>query len=275
MKVINLAGVRLSAGYFNSTYAFTRRRTACLTCRKGWELICFDSDVKVSLAEGEYELSVGDVLCLRPNEEWRVSLPCRMYYVCMDHLPLAMEQLLEAFGRLPAERDSDQVRQYMMDISKAQCEGNVLQCTAHLLSLLSLLEKQNEVSVRVNEGGRTKTQEAIRLGLEYMREHYCEKCTLKEIASYAGRSPIYFHDIFSEVMGITPYEYIAQIRLEQAKNRLLMTDEDPADIAENIGFCSQSYFNFVFKKATGMTPLNFRRAASEAYLTDDEEQKTE
>ncbi len=272
MNVINLAGVRLAAGYFNSVYAFPRRRTTTLTCCGGWELLCFDTEATVFVAQEEYKIPAGGVLCLRPDEEWRVTLPCRWYYVRMDHLPDAMGELVQTFGRLPAVSNVDCVRECMIEISLAQREGDVLQCTAKLLSLLSLLQKENEIEVRMSEAHRSKTKEAIRAGLDYIREHYREKCTLKEIAAHAGRSPIYFHDVFSEIMGLTPYEYIAQLRLEEAKRLLLMTDQDPADIAENIGFCSQSYFNFVFKKAVGTTPLNFRRAASGEYI--EVEQKT-
>lgn len=271
MKAIDLGGMRLFAGYFNSAYALGRRRTVTLTCRKGWELICFDSEVTVFLPEGEYDLSTDSVLCLRPGEEWRVSLPCRMYYVCADGLPEELERLMQTTGRLPAAAPVDRVREYMADIALAQREGDALSCTAKLLSLLSLLQKESKARARLSEVGSAKTREALRLGLEYIRAHYREKCTLKDIAAVSGRSPIYFHDVFSEVIGMTPYEYIAQLRLEEAKRRLLTTDEDPADIAEAIGFCSQSYFNFVFKKATGMTPLNFRRAASGEYLSDETE----
>lgn len=270
MNVIDLAGVRLSAGYFNSKYAISRRRAAVLTCLHGWELICFDTEAKVSVEGLEYEVAGGSVLCLRPGEEWRVTLPCRWYYVRMDHLPDAVERLLGTFDRQPAKNCADQVREHIIEISLAQQSGDALDCTAKLLNLLSLLQKQNEIEQRVAQGVRLKTQEAIRAGLEYICRHYREKCTLKEIAAYAGRSPVYFHDVFSEAMGMTPYEYIAQLRLEEAKKALLLTDEDPADIAERLGFCSQSYFNFAFKKALGTTPLNFRRAAAEEYLPKEE-----
>jgi iron complex transport system substrate-binding protein len=124
--------------------------------------------------------------------------------------------------------------------------------------------------VGIAAGASQKTQQAVRLGLAYIREHFREKCTLKEIAAASGRSPIYFHDVFKEIMNVTPYEYIAELRLEEAKRQLTLTDLDPAIIAEQCGYCSQSYFNFVFKKSTGMTPLHFRRAKAASYLGTDE-----
>lgn len=271
MNVIDLAGARCSAGYFNSVYAISRRRTATLTVAHGWEILCFDTEGTVSLPEGDYPVAPGSVLCLHQGEEWRVTLPCRLCYVRLDSLPEKVADLIEQYGRLVTVDLSGRVRDLMCQIAVSSREANVLDCSARLLSLLSLLQQENKLEKRISQGTRLKMQDSIRAGMEYMQQHYCEKCTLKEIAAYAGRSPIYFHDVFSETMGITPYEYIAQLRVEAAKKALLLTDEDPSDIADRIGFCSQSYFNFVFKKAVGTTPLNYRRAAAREYLDQTEE----
>ena len=271
MNVIDLAGARCSAGYFNSVYAISRRRTATLTTTHGWEILCFDTEGTVSFPEGDYPVAPGSVLCLRRGEEWRVTLPCRLYYVRLDCLPEKVVELLEQYGRLVTVDLSGRVRDLMCQIAVSSRQANVLDCSARLLSLLALLQQENKFEKRISQGTRLKMQDSIRAGMEYMQQHYCEKCTLKEIAAYAGRSPIYFHDVFSETMGITPYEYIAQLRVDAAKKALLLTDEDPADIAARIGFCSQSYFNFVFKKAVGTTPLNYRRAAAQEYLDQSEE----
>ena len=268
MNVMDLAGARCSAGYFNSIYAFTRRRTATLTVGHDWEIVCFDKEGTVQTQEGEYPVVPGSVICLRHGETWQVTLPCRWYYFRLDDTPSEMTGLLEQYGRLLTVDASGQVQDLMRRITVSCRENNALDVTAQVLSLLSLLQRENKLEARISQGTHTKMQEAIRVGVEYMQQHYREKCTLKEIAAHAGRSPIYFHDVFRETMGMTPYEYIAQLRVEAAKQALLLTDDDPAEIAQNMGFCSQSYFNFVFKKATGTTPLHYRRAAAQEYLQD-------
>jgi AraC-like DNA-binding protein len=154
--------------------------------------------------------------------------------------------------------------------AQAQDTHDKLTGMAALLSLISALDAQQRHMVCWDSGASRKMRDSLRAGLAYIQEHYREKCTLNEIAAHAGRSPIYFHDVFQQVMGVTPYEYIAQLRLAEAKRRLTMTDEDPVDIAQSCGFCSQSYFNFVFKKAMGMTPLNYRRRAAAKYLENNE-----
>jgi AraC family transcriptional regulator len=60
-------------------------------------------------------------------------------------------------------------------------------------------------------------------------------------------------------MGIAPHRYISQIRLEIAMAELAAGKLPLAEIALNAHFSSQSSFTRAFHRATGMTPMEFRR----------------
>jgi AraC-like DNA-binding protein len=64
--------------------------------------------------------------------------------------------------------------------------------------------------------------------------------------------------MFIETEGIGIKQYILDQRLEAAKNLLLYSDADIGTIATYVGFCDQSHFGKMFKKATGMTPRQYR-----------------
>ena len=93
---------------------------------------------------------------------------------------------------------------------------------------------------------------------QYINLNYAHRLTLNDIsealhtnASYASRS-------FSERWGITITGYINQIRIERAKILLLTTDAPIGSIALNSGFDDINYFSRVFKKITGVSPMQYR-----------------
>lgn len=93
----------------------------------------------------------------------------------------------------------------------------------------------------------------------YVRDNLEKEVTLKRMASIAGMSESNFSRRFKTSMGITPYQYVLQERLEEAKHMLRHQDMSLVDIAAATGFCSQSHFTTVFKKSTNLTPLQYRR----------------
>jgi AraC family transcriptional regulator len=81
---------------------------------------------------------------------------------------------------------------------------------------------------------------------------------LEAIAQHLNMSVYYFCDLFKQSVGIAPYKYVLQQRVERAK--LLLKDEERAivDIALECGFANQTHLNKHFRKFTGMTPKDYR-----------------
>lgn len=61
------------------------------------------------------------------------------------------------------------------------------------------------------------------------------------------------------ITGSGAKEYITRIRIEKAKDLILTTKLPVADISEQTGFTSQSYFSTAFKAYTGLTPSQFKQ----------------
>jgi PAS domain S-box-containing protein len=61
------------------------------------------------------------------------------------------------------------------------------------------------------------------------------------------------------IFGLTPTQYIAKSRLGNASNLLLQTEKSISDIAQICGYFDHSAFSRAFKKATGSSPIDFRR----------------
>lgn len=96
--------------------------------------------------------------------------------------------------------------------------------------------------------------------LRYIHKHYHEKFSIADIASHVGVSEKECIRSFKNTFHQTPMDYLIHYRIEQAKRLLAETDEPVTDIAFMTGFQSSAYFTKTFRKLTGVTPTEFRKA---------------
>jgi AraC family transcriptional regulator len=95
---------------------------------------------------------------------------------------------------------------------------------------------------------------------ELIRARFAEPVTLDEIAGAINRHPVSLARQFRRRHGCTVGDYIRRLRLEDARRRLTTTDEPLVMIALGCGFNGQAHFSTFFKRATGLTPKQYREA---------------
>ncbi|MBM7034952.1 helix-turn-helix transcriptional regulator [Vibrio ulleungensis] len=92
----------------------------------------------------------------------------------------------------------------------------------------------------------------------YVRRHLGSKLTVPQLAALVFLSDSQFYTRFKQQMGITPAHYVSQLRIEEVKQCLLLTDLPLSQIAQQCGYSSQSAMTNSFKKAVGVTPAKFQ-----------------
>ncbi|MGZ5127598.1 MAG: helix-turn-helix domain-containing protein [Xanthobacteraceae bacterium] len=97
----------------------------------------------------------------------------------------------------------------------------------------------------------------------YIEEHYAEHVTLATMADLVDLSPFYFCRAFKQSFGVPPRRYLARRRIERAKQLLIEHKQSVTHIALEVGFDETSSFSAAFRKATGITPTNYQRSASQ------------
>ena len=105
---------------------------------------------------------------------------------------------------------------------------------------------------------RSLTPARLQQAIDYIHAHLDRDLTLDEIARVVSITPNHFANLFKNATGIPPHKYVLQQRVEKAKSLLLKKDLKIADIALEVGFCSQSHLTKLFKSRTGVTPRQFR-----------------
>ena len=84
--------------------------------------------------------------------------------------------------------------------------------------------------------------------------------SLETLAEESGYSRAHFLRMFRTATGITPHQYILDVRLNHARECLRRKGASLIDIAASCGFASQSHMTTVFRKRLGVTPAEFRRS---------------
>jgi AraC family transcriptional regulator len=95
--------------------------------------------------------------------------------------------------------------------------------------------------------------------LDFVAENYGRPITIEDLAGVAGISTAHFARLFKTVLGETPYQYVLDYRVEQAKRMLAERDRPLIDIALACGFSDQPHFTRIFKRLTGKTPREWRQ----------------
>jgi AraC family transcriptional regulator len=85
--------------------------------------------------------------------------------------------------------------------------------------------------------------------------------SLEVLAEESGYSRAHFLRMFREATGMTPHQYVLDVRLRHAQEWLRKKNAALIDIAAVCGFSSQSHMTSVFRKRLGVTPGEFRRTA--------------
>jgi AraC family transcriptional regulator len=105
--------------------------------------------------------------------------------------------------------------------------------------------------------------DAVRLRrvIEYVDEHLGEDITVADLADLACLSIFHFTRAFAATVGVPPHRYVSRRRLESAKSMLAAGRASLSRIALDCRFSSQSSFARAFRRATGITPAEYRQAA--------------
>lgn len=101
----------------------------------------------------------------------------------------------------------------------------------------------------------------LRRVLEYVDVHLAEDFTVGDLAKVACLSIFHFTRAFAAAVGVPPHRYVSQRRLDYAKAMIVAGGKPLGKIAFDARFSSQSSFTRAFRRATGMTPGEYRRAS--------------
>lgn len=99
--------------------------------------------------------------------------------------------------------------------------------------------------------------------LRYIAQNFSMPITLEDVAGRINLSPTYLSRKFKKTTGLTFIEYVNFIRIRQACQMLITTDDNITKIAVNCGFNSSNYFKDCFRRIIGISPRDFRNRSTD------------
>lgn len=240
-----------------------------------YELELFHKESGISHVEGNaYPVRRGMLLCAKPGQIRYSDFPVRCSYIRIQPKKDGeIDRLLAAAPDRIYIEDESEIEELMALFTRlctvligndpAKEAVNGLRANAILLDILYRLGRLWQGSGDVT--AKTPIPRLAADAYEYINEHYAEECSLRAIAAALHVSPNYLHAVFSREVGVTPFAYVTSQRVRRAKRLIAAGEKTMQEIALEVGFCSQSHFNKVFKEQTGSTPAAYRRRLLERY----------
>ena len=123
---------------------------------------------------------------------------------------------------------------------------DVLQAAGELFTLREMARQDTEIWL-------------IRQIDEYLEAHFTQDVTLTSLAEVVHYNPSYLSRFYKQHTGKNIMARLYEVRIDHARRLLLQTGMKAGEISARCGFCSTKYFNQVFKKAAGCSPLEYRQ----------------
>lgn len=190
--------------------------------------------------KSEYSFSIRNISALLLN--------LKKYYLTKDYCNFALvcERLKNQLSSLDAKQ-IDNVAKYISSSFSVRVEGTDK-------AIFSELEvKEKEIFQSANDDN--KRTEII---MEYIDKNYCKDISLMDVSTVFHLSPNYISSLLKSEKGIKFSNYVQQLRLNHAKI-LLLSGHSVKEVAELVGYHSQSHFTKIFYEAEKVTPLEYKR----------------
>jgi two-component system, response regulator YesN len=126
--------------------------------------------------------------------------------------------------------------------------------------LESLLEEWIPMLTEPVKAKKEKRDHITGFVFEYLEKHYNQDVSLDTLADKLGITRSYLSTYFKEKTGIYFVDYVNRVRINIAKELLMNSDIKIQDAAAQVGYQNINSFNRMFKKFTGVTPSEFRKA---------------
>lgn len=261
----------VSVGIYNAQIAHKRK-----TVTENRKTSMFEIEIPIESGGFSYidkesqKITTNLMICAKPGQIRHTRLPFKCYYI---HMIVTKGPLYDTLMSLPNYillEDTSEFLQLFEQLYESHHTGipeNELLTHSLILSLVYKLKQVTPLPASdypVKHNHHVVIEQAIR----YIRENLSSELSLKLLAEEANFSPIYFHNLFKTSTGQTTHAYIQQQRIKKAMHLLVTTSMTLAQICFECGFSSQSYFNYVFKRATGCTPRTYAKQVAESYHND-------
>ena len=123
-------------------------------------------------------------------------------------------------------------------------------------------DRDRQSPFMIFEGQKDHGDERVRQAQQLIEENYAEKLTVESLASELALSRRSLERRFKKATANTVVEYIQRVKVEAAKSQLETTPKNINEVMYEVGYLDSKSFRTIFKKVTGLSPVDYRRKYS-------------
>ncbi len=260
----------ITGGFNHCDYTWNKSSDELDRCFKIYlpvkgEAVIFVDDIPVKINPGNiYFLSgfsISAQKCISPMEiYWLHFVPVSLYlrhillksgstYIWREHEFIFTENfkkyIQHVFRGIDYTKPNTLIFSYSYEEAKLQ---------SYIIDVIAEILKKSPVK------NYEKTDELVKLepAIKFMNDEYKNNPSLETIASKCAMAPNYFHRIFKNNFGLTPFIYMLRLRMELSIKLLMTTSKSIKEIAFETGYNNEYYFYRQFKKYSGYSPRKLR-----------------
>ncbi|MDR7130111.1 AraC-like DNA-binding protein [Algoriphagus sp. 4150] len=248
----------------------------------------YNGSAKYRVQQREYTVNENNYLILNDCTKYNLTIDnispiesfCVFFtpeFVCqiVSELNSSEEQLLDfSIKRAEGIKLLERNYQHGGEVSKILSHGrrasvrtiSEMEKEEFYFTLLNAILFQNSDALKVIDRLTSKkksTKEEIYRRLLYAKDfidsNYSENLTLKKISQVAMLSENHLLRNFSQIFEISPFQYITQLKVTEARRQIIETNKSITEIVTSLGYSSLSNFSYYFKNTVGLSPVALRK----------------
>ncbi len=119
-------------------------------------------------------------------------------------------------------------------------------------------DRKSQSVFSIFRGQKNHEDEVVKEVQNYIERNFREKISIEELSSRFSVGRRNFDRRFIKATGNSPVEYIQRVKVESAKKSLEISRKTVSEIMYEVGYSDQKAFREVFRKFTGMSPLEYK-----------------
>ncbi|MEZ4898634.1 MAG: helix-turn-helix domain-containing protein [Saprospiraceae bacterium] len=120
------------------------------------------------------------------------------------------------------------------------------------------IDRDNQNAFAIFTGQKDHNDVEIKTIQEYLESHYTEKLSVPDLARQVALSRRSFERRFKQATGNTVLEYLQRVKVEAAKRDFESSRKNITEVMYDVGYSDTKAFRTLFKRITGLTPIEYR-----------------
>ncbi len=120
------------------------------------------------------------------------------------------------------------------------------------------IDRESQTAFAMFQGQKNHTDEAVRKAQDFIEENFQEKISIDDLTEWVSVGRRSFERRFKLATHNTVLEYIQRIKVEAAKRSFENSRKNMNEVMYDVGYADRKAFRTVFKKITGLTPIEYR-----------------